>query len=143
MSVAAKIAAGLLVLLAAAAGTLYVRMLRADLADSTHRLETALQGIAQRDDTIRRLADDAADKARQQEQLDRSRASIAAQLTDTLHENRRLRDENAEIRAWADTPLPADVARLHDRPAQTGADGHAATMPDGAALYVPGDGAAH
>ncbi len=35
----------------------------------------------------------------------------------------RLKRENAELKRWADTPLPADIVRLRQRPVLTG--GHA------------------
>lgn len=143
MSLTVKIGASALALLALAAAVCYVRELRAELAASAQQLDVARQGITDRDDTIKRLQHDAADKAQQQQKLDRARASIASQLDTALQENRRLKDENAEIRAWADTPLPFDIARLHDTTAQTGADDHAAAVSDRAALLVPGDGAAH
>ncbi|WP_028217424.1 Rz-like lysis system protein LysB [Paraburkholderia oxyphila] len=141
MSLAAKLAAGALVLLAIAAGTFYVRELLTELAERTHELDDANKGIESRDATIKRLRDDAEDKAKQQRQLDQTRASVAAQLTDVLQENRRLRDENASVREWSDTALPFDVARLHNTPAATGAADYRAGMPVSEPLYVPGDGA--
>ncbi|PYE27973.1 LysB family phage lysis regulatory protein [Paraburkholderia silvatlantica] len=143
MSIAARIGAALVALLAVAAAVFYVRELRAELAESALQLAGANRGIVDRDDTIKRLQDDAAEKARQQKQLDSTRAAIASQLETVLTENRRLKDENAEIRAWADTPLPFDIARLHNTPAQTGADDYAAAVSDRAALHAPGDGPAH
>jgi LysB family phage lysis regulatory protein len=143
MSLAAKILAGLLVLVAIDLGVVYVRALHSELDERTQQLDDARQGIADRDDTINRLQDDAADKAKQQQQLDRARSAITSQLDAALQENRRLRDENAEIRAWADTPLPFDVARLHNTAAQTGADDYAAAVSDRVALHAPGDDSAH
>lgn len=143
MSIGAKIGAALVALLAVAAVVFYVRELRAELAESALQLAGANQGIVDRDDTIKRLQDDAAEKARQQKQLDSTRAAIASQLETALQQNRRLKDENAEIRAWADTPLPFDIARLHNTAAQTGVDDYAAAVSDRAALHVPGDGPAH
>ncbi|WP_043201713.1 Rz-like lysis system protein LysB [Paraburkholderia acidipaludis] len=142
MSLTAKILAGLLVLVAIDLGVVYVRALHTELDERTQQLDDARQGIVDRDDTINRLQADAADKAKQQQQLDRARSAIAAQLDTALQENRRLRDENAEVRAWADTPLPFDVARLHNTPAQTGAGDYAAAVSDRAALRAPSDGAA-
>ncbi|MEX4004910.1 Rz-like lysis system protein LysB [Paraburkholderia sp. EG285A] len=143
MSLAAKLAAVLVALLAVAAAAFYVRELHAELAESALQLANANQGIADRDGTIKRMKDDADEKAKQQKQLDGTRAAIASQLETVQQENRRLKSENAEIRAWADTPLPFDIARLHDTPAQTGADDYAAAVSDRAALHAPGDGPAH
>jgi LysB family phage lysis regulatory protein len=143
MSLTAKILTGLLVLIAIGLGVVYVSALHTELEERTQQLDDARQGIADRDDTIKRLQDDAADKAKQQQRLDRARSAIASQLDAALQENRRLRDENAEVRAWADTPLPFDVGRLHNTAAQTGVGDYASAMSDRAALHAASDGAAH
>ncbi|RKF33391.1 Rz-like lysis system protein LysB [Paraburkholderia fungorum] len=142
-ALAAKCIAGVVVLLALVVGVLYVRELRAELADTAHQLETSQQDVTDRDGTIRRLQQDAADKARQQAQLDRTQGAIATTLSATQQENRRLLDENAALRAWSDTRLPDDVIRMHTSPALTGADDYIAGMPDGDALHIPGDGTQH
>jgi LysB family phage lysis regulatory protein len=55
--------------------------------------------------------------AKLQGQLDQL-AQSAATRVDTI---KRLKRENAELRMWADRPLPAPVIRLLQRPAITGA----------------------
>lgn len=37
----------------------------------------------------------------------------------------RLKNEDPKVRSWADTVLPSDVVRLHQRPTITGAEGYA------------------
>ncbi|WP_080419641.1 Rz-like lysis system protein LysB [Burkholderia ubonensis] len=140
---AAKLAAGLLVLAACAAGALYVRELHADLAAARQQLGDARQGLADRDGTIRRLRQDAADRASQQARLDRTQNAIASKLDAVRLENRRLIDENAALRAWADTRLPDDVVRLQATPALTGADDYVGSLPDGEPVHAASARAAH
>ncbi|WP_102817429.1 Rz-like lysis system protein LysB [Burkholderia ubonensis] len=140
---AAKLAAGLLVLAACVAGALYVRELHADLATARLQLADVRQGLADRDGAIRRLQQDAADRARQQARLDRTQNAIASKLDAVRLENRRLIDENAALRAWADTRLPDDVVRLQATPALTGADDYVGPLPDGEPVHAAGARAAH
>ncbi|WP_080427682.1 Rz-like lysis system protein LysB [Burkholderia ubonensis] len=140
---AAKLAAGLLALAACAAGALYVRALHADLAAARLQLADARQGLADRDGAIRRLQQDAADRARQQARLDRTQNAIASKLDAVRLENRRLIDENAALRAWADTRLPDDVVRLQASPALAGADDYVGPLPDGEPVHAAGARAAY
>lgn len=52
-----------------------------------------------------------------------------------------LQRENAEIRAWADTVLPADIARMRTHPALTGANAYAQYLSGRDAVRAAGDGA--
>jgi LysB family phage lysis regulatory protein len=142
MSATAKLAAVMIALLAAVAGAMYVRALRAELAGARHELDGIQQNVADRDDTIQRLRQDAKDKAAQQAKLDRTGGAIASTLAAVQQENRRLTDENADLRAWAATPLPDDVVRLHTGPALTGAGDYVERMPAGEPVHTAGDGAA-
>lgn len=142
-AIAKTIGASALTLLALTSCVLYLRAMRAELIDMRHQLADATRSIAARDGMIKRLRDDAQDKAKQQAQLDRANGAIAATLTRVRQENRRLNDENALLRAWADSPLPADVIRMSASPALTGADDYRAAMSAGRALSPPGDGAPH
>ncbi|KWC22757.1 protein lysB [Burkholderia ubonensis] len=140
---AAKLAAACLVLAALVAGTFYVRALRAELAAAEQQRDDARQGIAERDGTIEQMRLDAETKAKQQAQLDRTQGAIASKLNAVQLENRRLTDENAALRAWAGTPLPADVVRLQASPALTGADDYVEHVPGGEPVRAAGDGASH
>jgi len=56
---------------------------------------------------------------------EQTRLYAAAEQTSTLLRNRQhrieeLKRENEDLRRWADTPLPADVIRLRERPALAG-----------------------
>jgi LysB family phage lysis regulatory protein len=142
-ALAAKLIAGALAALALVAGVLYVRELRAELADSAHQLETARQGNVDRDETIRLMKKDADAKARQQAQLDTSTNAVAAKLATAKQEIRTLLNENSIARAWADTALPADIARLSTSPAYTGATAYSSSMPAGDSLHAAGAVAAN
>ncbi|HWX12867.1 MAG TPA: Rz-like lysis system protein LysB [Trinickia sp.] len=142
-AITAKLLAGALLLLALAAAVMHVRELRARLADTARQLTDVRQGIADRDNAITRLQQDAQAKAEQQARLDRTNGTIATALASVQRENGRLINENATLRAWADTPLPADVVRMSASPALTGATDYSAAVPACHALHDAGDGAAH
>jgi LysB family phage lysis regulatory protein len=142
-AIAAKLVAGVVALLVIVAGVLYVRELRAELAGAQDSAKRAKDDLAARDETIRRLQDNAVDKANQQRKLDADRTSIDAKLAGIRDEIRRYNNESAEFRAWAAGALPADVIRMHTSPALTGAADYLARVPGGDALHTAGDGADH
>jgi LysB family phage lysis regulatory protein len=142
-SISAKLVAGAVALLAIAAGLLYVRELRTELASTQLEASQVKGDLAARDETIRRLEDDAADKATQQRKLDADRSAIDTRLAGIQDDIRRLTDENAEFRAWASGALPADVIRMHTSPALTGAADYLARVPGGDTLHPAGDGSGH
>ncbi|KVN23884.1 protein lysB [Burkholderia pyrrocinia] len=141
--IARKLVAGGLVLAVVAAAFFYVRGLRTELADAKDRLACSGQAVASRDTTINGLRHDAGEKATQQQQLDAATGKVAAKLAAARQDVRKVINENATVRTWADTPLPADVARLSASPALTGADDFGAAVPADHALHAVRDGAAH
>lgn len=140
---AAKVTTGAVALLALIAAGLYVRQLRAEFANANHRLESARQGVADRDTVIGRLQRDAQARAKQQAKLNQTNDAIVATLATVQQENRRLIHENIELRAWADTALPADVIRMSASPALTGADGYSEYMSAVDAMQPASDGSSH
>lgn len=132
----AKFAACAVALSACVAAALYLHALRADLAIAQQQRADAQQALAARDDVIARMRQDAATHAQQQARLDRAHTAIASKLDAIRLENRRLTDENATLRAWADTPLPDDVVRLQASPALTGADDYVEHVPDGETVHA-------
>ncbi|RXV72420.1 protein lysB [Burkholderia stabilis] len=140
---AAKFAAGAAALAACIAVALYLHALRADLVYAQQQRVDAQQALAARDDIIARMRQDAAEHAQQQARLDRSQAAIASKLDTIRLENRRLTDENAALRAWADTRLPDDVIRLQANPALTGADDYVEHVPDGEPVHAADARAPH
>jgi LysB family phage lysis regulatory protein len=142
-AIAAKLIAGAVALLAITTGVLYVRELRAELVSALLEASQAKGDLVARDETIRHLQDDAADKAKQQRKLDADRNGIDAKLAGIQGDMRKLTDENAELRAWASGALPADVIRMHTSPALTGAADYLARVPGGDTLHAAGDSTGH
>lgn len=133
--------AAAVVVAAAGSGTSYLRTLRADVATAQRQRDDARRSLADRDDMIHRLQKDAAEKALQQAQLDRAHTEISRKLGYLQTTNRRLIDENAELRAWADTPLPHDVVRMQASPALSGADDYLDHVPSGEPVHAAGNDA--
>ncbi|MCA3778494.1 MAG: protein lysB [Burkholderia sp.] len=142
-SLAAKCAAWIVAFAACAVVALYLHALRADLAAAQQQRADAQQALAARDGVISRMQQDAAARAQQQARLDRSHTAIASKLDAIRLENRRLTDENAALRAWADTPLPDVVVRLQANPALTGADDYVEHVPDGDTVHAADARAPH
>ncbi|KVP87679.1 protein lysB [Burkholderia ubonensis] len=140
---ASKLVAGAVALALLVAAFFYVRALRAELADAKNRLACSSQAVESRDAAIDGLRQDASNKATQQQQLDAATGKVAAKLETARQDIRKVINENATVRSWADTPLPADVARLSASPAYTGAGDFGAAVPTDHALHTAGDGAAH
>ncbi|RAR53891.1 LysB family phage lysis regulatory protein [Paraburkholderia unamae] len=136
--IAAALALGLLI-----GGLLYVQVLRVKLSEQGRQLDDANQQIANRDQTIKGLRDDAKEKVNQQQQLDASTDKVMAKLSLAREDIRKVINENPTVRAWADTPLPADVIRLSGSPAATGANAFSAGVPAGDAVHAARDGADH
>ena len=80
--------------------------LQQSLADKKGQL-TAINLMAQANDRY---------QVRLQQQAD----ALSAALTTKDKRIKELINENAELKSWADTPLPADVIRLRERPALAG-----------------------
>lgn len=138
-----RVVAGAIALLMLGAAVLYVRELRAELADTAHQLDTAKQGNVDRDETIRLMKKDADAKARQQAQLDKSTSDVSAKLAAAKQQIRNLLNENPIVRAWADTALPADIVRLSASPAYTGATDYIAAMPASDPMHTADAGPDH
>ncbi len=58
--------------------------------------------------------------SREQVRLYAAAEQTTAQLRRRRHRAEELKRENGDLRRWADTPLPADIIRLRDRPALAG-----------------------
>ncbi|VVD31077.1 Rz-like lysis system protein LysB [Paraburkholderia dioscoreae] len=130
-------------MLALIAGGFYVKALRAELADAQDATRTAQETVGRRDATIAELQRKALDDARDLAQLEAKRQSIAAELLQSETDFEALKNENDELRAWADGALPDDVVRLYNRPAITGADEYHSAMRARRALHAAGDDPAH
>lgn len=124
------------VLLAAVAFSAYTYTrylsVKADMAENTaqtalQQLETSKQVIERQDALIRA-------QERLAASLDGQRTALRELANTREIHMRKLLDENAEIRAWAAVPVPADVVRLRDHGTITGAAAYRQFMSQGAAL---------
>lgn len=105
-----------------------VQLWRAQLADRDHALALAAVRQAQADDTLQRQARQVqtlVSLAERNNTLQAQAREVMASVGE-LASNRttlieRLERENATLRAWGDARLPADLARLRERPALSGA----------------------
>ncbi|MGB2538389.1 Rz-like lysis system protein LysB [Hafnia paralvei] len=94
--------------------------LEQSLADKNGQL-TAINLMAQANDRY---------QVRLQQQVD----ALSVALTTKDKRIKELINENVELKSWADTPLPADISRLQQRPAIIGAAGYHAYLSDSDAL---------
>ncbi|MFP3529464.1 Rz-like lysis system protein LysB [Burkholderia sp. SIMBA_042] len=129
--------------LAAWGGVRYVQSLRADVADAQQAARAARDQVTARDQTIARLEANVQSNAELQRRLDTTRTQISAAQARIEAATRRILNETPESRAWADTVLPADVARLQASPDLTGACDYLQRVSAGDAVRVACDGAAN
>lgn len=98
-----------------------VTTLQSDLKAADDKAKEAEQREQLKDTTINTLSGELTKQAEAAAQLQNQLGELsmtAATRADTI---KRLKRENAELRTWADSPLPDPVVRLLKRPAITGA----------------------
>ncbi|WP_175783740.1 protein lysB [Burkholderia ambifaria] len=139
----AKLLAVGAVALTAWGGVRYVQSLHADVADAQQAARAARDQVTARDQTIARLEANAQSNAELQRRLDTTRTQISAAQARIEAATRRILNETPESRAWADTVLPADVARLQASSDLTGTCDYLQRVPTGNAVRVACDGAAN
>ncbi len=112
------------------------------------RLDKALNMVSQQGKDLKQAQQSVADKNNQlmainvmaqandryQVRLQQQAEALIAALTTKDKRIEDLINENAELKSWADTPLPADISRLQQRPAIVGAAGYHAYLSDSDAL---------
>lgn len=96
----------------------------ADLEARTHQL-TALAAQAEQNSV-------------EQAKLRENAADIQAALSERQHYIVGLQRENDALKRWADTALPNDIIRLHQRPALSGANAYRQWLSENNALPLPG-----
>ncbi|WP_122169604.1 MULTISPECIES: protein lysB [Burkholderia cepacia complex] len=126
--------------LAAWGGVRYVQSLHADVAAAQRDASAARDQVTARDQTIARLEATAKSNAELQQRLDRTRTQIGTAQARIEAATRRILNETPESRAWADTVLPVDVARLQTSPDLTGACDYLQRVPAGDTLRATCDG---
>lgn len=83
-------------------------------------LETKTQALAEKNSQLIGLTILTETNSRAQMRLYAAAEQTTALLRHRLHRIEELKRENEDLRRWADTPLPADIIRLRERPALAG-----------------------
>jgi LysB family phage lysis regulatory protein len=105
-----------------------VTTLQSDLKAADDKAKEAERRERLKDTTITTLTGELTDQAEAAAKLQNQLGELsmtAATRADTI---KRLKRENAELRTWADSPLPDPVIRLLKRPAITGAANYQAHL---------------
>ncbi|EQA0652307.1 TPA: LysB family phage lysis regulatory protein, partial [Escherichia coli] len=80
---------------------------------------------------------------REQARLYAEAEQTSALLRQRQHRIEELKRENEDLRRWADTPLPADIIRLRERPALTGGTAYRQWLSASDAVSAGSGNAAH
>lgn len=83
-------------------------------------LETKTQALAKKSSQLIGLSILTETNSREQMRLYAVAEQTSALLRHRQHRIEELKRENEDLRRWADTPLPADIIRLRERPAIAG-----------------------
>ena len=83
-------------------------------------LETRTQALAKKNSQLIGLSILTETNSRAQMRLYAAAEQTFALLRNRQHRIEELKRENEDLRRWADTPLPADIIRLRERPALAG-----------------------
>jgi len=84
------------------------------------QLVTTAQALAKKNSQLIGLSILTETNSREQMQLYAAAEQTAVLLRNRQHRIEELKRENEDLRRWADTPLPADIIRLRERPALAG-----------------------
>ncbi|WP_227724689.1 Rz-like lysis system protein LysB [Yersinia proxima] len=91
--------------------------LKKELDSAKTEIGTLSAGIERRDNVITRLQDEARQQADNERTLRQSLSHASTLSLSREQKIQRLLNENKVLRDWFTTALPADVIRLHQRPA--------------------------
>lgn len=83
-------------------------------------LETKVRELAKKNSQLIGLSILTETNSREQMRLYAAAEKTTALLRNRQHRIEELKRENEDLRRWADTPLPADIIRLRERPALAG-----------------------
>lgn len=83
-------------------------------------LETKTQSLAEKNSQLIGLSILTETNSREQMRLYAAAEQTTALLRNRQHRIEELKRENEDLRRWVDTPLPADIIRLRERPALAG-----------------------
>lgn len=88
------------------------------------QLATSAQALAKKNSQLICLSILTETNSREQMRLYAAAEQTSALLRNRQHRIEELKRENEELRRWADTPLPADIIRLRERPALAGGNAY-------------------
>ncbi|MCM7406401.1 Rz-like lysis system protein LysB [Enterobacter cloacae] len=134
-----------LVLLLAALGWQSWRLNTARHAIETqgNALEVKAQALAEKNSQLIGLSILTETNSREQMRLYAAAEHTTALLRNRQHRIEELKRENEDLRRWADTPLPADIIRLRERPALAGGAAYREWLSQSDAVQPDAVSAAH
>ena len=97
-------------------------------------LETKTQALAKKNSQLIGLSILTETNSREQTRLYAAAEQTTALLRSRQHRIEELKRENEDLRRWADTPLPADIIRLRERPALAGGAAYREWLSEGDAV---------
>jgi len=100
--------------------------------------QSAIDAVVDNLNTVVGLSEQSRD---QMADLLSAQSNVSSVLSARQQEIRRLQNDVAEIRTWADQPLPADIVRMRQRPAARGAGDYGKSMPAGGSVRPAGGSA--
>lgn len=132
-----RIAMMLLLALLVALGW-YANRLSHDIDSANRIIGTLSAGIEIRDNAITRLQDEARQQAENEQALRQSLSHASTLSLSREQKIQRLLNENKALRDWFAAALPADVIRLHQRPAFASANDYLRWLSDSEQLPAAG-----
>lgn len=106
-------------------------------------LETKTQALAEKNSQLIGLSILAETNSREQMRLYAAAEQTTALLRNRQHRIEELKRENEDLRRWADTPLPADIIRLRERPTLAGGAAYREWLSESDAVQPEPVSAAH
>jgi LysB family phage lysis regulatory protein len=106
-------------------------------------LEVKVQELAKKNSQLIGLSILTETNSREQMRLYAAAEQTNALLRNRQHRIEELKRENEDLRRWADTPLPADIIRLRERPALAGGAAYREWLSESDAVQPEPVSAAH
>ncbi|MFM1009675.1 Rz-like lysis system protein LysB [Yersinia enterocolitica] len=116
----------------------YANRLSHDIDSANRIIGTLSAGIESRDNVITRLQDEARQQADNERALRQSLSRASTLSLSREQKIQRLLNENKVLRDWFATALPADLIRLHQRPAFASPNDYLRWLSDSDQLPVAG-----
>ncbi|HHQ6598172.1 Rz-like lysis system protein LysB [Serratia fonticola] len=113
------------------------------LADAQQQNSTLTAAVNSRDKVITALQREVGQQAKAEKQLRNTLAGAQRLALRREQQLQRTLNENQALREWFSRALPADVIRLHQRPAFTGTGDYLRWLSDGQSVPDPGEPADH